>query len=166
MKNIILISTLILTWGQLFSQDYPSKKELKSLFFEKQEYLGEVEWRTCNDDSLYFLNDTIKLYYRNTCFNQERCCETVDWIFSNKNSFYLSKTFFCQEPPVSTILIHDHRFKIKIKKVDAILQLHIKNSKRQTEIFEVVSLTKCEGDYMAYGKYGFELVLKRTLLFK
>lgn len=164
MRKIILIATLILSWCQLFSQDYPTKKELKKLFSEKQEYLGELDWETCNDDSSYYKNDTIRLYNRNTvtvCLNQERCCEKVDWTFFNGNSFGLSKTSRCQEPPLSTAIGPDDRYKIKIKTVDTILELHIKNSKSQTEILEVVSLIKCEGDYMAYGKHGYELILKR-----
>jgi hypothetical protein len=162
MKQIILISTLIFSWSQSFSQDYPTKKELKKLFSEKQEYLGELDWETCNDDSSYYINDTIKLYYRNTtCLDQERCCEKIDWTFFNGSSFGLSNTSLCQEPPLSTAIGPEDRYKIKIKKVDTILELHIKNSKSQTEILEVVSLIKCEGDYMAYGKYGYELILRR-----
>ncbi len=162
MRKIILISTIIFSWSQLFSQDYPTKKELKNLFSEKQEYLGELDWEICNDDSTYYKNDTIKLYYRNTtCLNQGRCCEKIEWTFFNGKSFGLTNTSLCQEPPLSTAIGPDDRFKIKIKVVDSILELHIKNSKNQTEILKVISLTKCEGDYMAYGKYGYELILKK-----
>ena len=150
-----------MSWSQLFSQDYPTKKELKKLFSEKQEYLGELSWETCNDDSSYYKNDTIKLYYRNTtCLNQERCCERIDWTFFNGNSFGLSNTSLCQEPPLSTAIGPDNRYKVKIKKVGATLELHIKDSKNKIEVLEVVALIKCEGEYMAHGKYGYELILK------
>ncbi len=163
MKNIILISIAILSWNQLFSQNYPTKKELKRLFSEKQQYLGELEWETCNDDSAYYKNDTIRLYYRNTtCLNQGKCCEKIDWVFFNSISFGLSNTSLCQEPPISSAIGTDDIYKIKIKKFDKILELHITNSKNQIFTFEVVSLIKCEGEYMASGKYGFELSLKRN----
>jgi len=159
MKNIILILLLALSWSQLFSLDYPTKKDLKKLFTEKQEHLGDLVWKTRNDDSAYYKNDTIALYYRNTsCLNKPLYCKEIQWTFFNGNSFGISNMFLCNEPPSSTPA---YGYKIKIKKVHSILELHIKNSKNQTEILEVVSLIKCEGDYMAYGKYGYKLILKR-----
>ena len=162
MKKVILISIIIFSWGQLFSQDYPTIKNLKKLFSEKQEQLGELAWKTCNDDSTYYKNHTINLFYRNTtCLGIGKCCKEIEWTFVNRKSFGLTNTLLCQEPPLSTPIGFDDRYKMKIKKVGSILELSIKNSKNQTEVFKVISLTKCEGDYTAYGKYGYELLLER-----
>jgi hypothetical protein len=147
------------SWSQLFAQNYPTKNELKKLFSEKQQYLGELSWETCNDDSAYFKNDTIRLYYRKTCLNQYKCCEIIDWTFFNGISFGLSVTSLCQEPPLTSAIGPDDRYRIKIKKVKKLLELHIKNSKNQIDKLEVVSLIKCEKDYKL--KYGYELILKR-----
>ena len=165
MKNITLISIIFLSWSQLFSQDYPTKRELNKLFSEKQEYFGKLNWETCNDDSAYYKNDTIKLYYRNTtCLKKERCCERIDWTFFKGKSFGISNISLCQKTPSFTAIGPDDRYKINIKKADTFIQLHIKDSKNEIEIFEVISMIKCMGEFMAYGKYGYELILKRKKL--
>jgi hypothetical protein len=161
MRNILILIVFalpILT----SAQRNPTKKDLKELFSEKQDYPGQLSWENCNDDSAYFQNDTIKFYYRNqSCFKQNRCCEKISWTFYGTKKLELNEISLCQEPPIISNPVYENPHHIKIITKSETLELHITSQTDRKDVFQFVELRKCEGDYMAHGKFGYELVLKR-----
>ena len=159
MGYIPLLLILFLVGNKAVAQDYPTKNELKALFGEKQEYLGEVDWKTCNADSAYFKSDTIILYYRNTtCFEMPRCCDYVTWTFHNAEKFQTGTFAPCTEPPISSWTGYNP-CKLKIRKSGDQLELRIIDNSRQTQVFQVTQLMRCEGNDSGYGKFGYALTL-------
>jgi hypothetical protein len=161
MKNLFLLSTLLCAWTQSFSQDYPTKRELKKLFSEKQEYFGETSWETCNDDSSYFKTDTIKLYNAyGTFVKTTECCQSVNWTFHNARSFQLGELAVCQEPPLSSVPF-DNPHSLKIKTDGVMLEFQVESREGQTDFFHVEALKLIESDNRAYGKLEYVLTLTR-----
>lgn len=153
---------MILNWSSLFSQEYPTKRELKKLFSEKQEYFGEYSWEICNDDRAYFTKDTIILYYRNSaCCVEQNCCENVTWTFHNARKLQIGKLSVCQEPPVSSFGISENPCSIKLKEIYDKIELEIITRDDQIFKFRIEKLTQCEGELLACGEFSYQLVLTR-----
>lgn len=62
---------------------------------KKKDLIGE--WQSKNDDSLYYKNDTIKLYKDINYFYNTKTCYLIRWTL-DKRTFKISNVFTCTEP--------------------------------------------------------------------
>ena len=124
---IFLSSTTIGQMNQFcvpdsFPQIAPiSKKYLKRIFkenakgtsfnFKKRNWSKDYQyswhstfnvWQTCNEDSLYYNSDTIRLINNRYAYFDIRCKEILEWnLFKNGKSIGYSGGKYYQEPPIS-----------------------------------------------------------------
>lgn len=89
--NKLPLLILIITSTNIFSQ--PSAKEINRAFNDSYKDLKDrtvtIPWVMCNDDSLFFKSDTLRLF-KNTsnCFRLSRCCSYAFWAFYENKRFH------------------------------------------------------------------------------
>ena len=167
MKKVYIIFILLFLSVLVNGQNYPTKKELKNLFFEKQEFFGENSWKIFNNDSSFFKNDTIILYYKNnlSCFKLNNCCDYIYWTFYNSHKFNLTMIYKCSNPPESFNDKRKNPYRFKIIEKNQKLYIKIKDKRKNEIEFEVVKLITCLGDFPEITGYGYALTLKRITKF-
>lgn len=144
--TILILFLPTLLFGQV-SQDgdraKTTKKHLKGLFKKSTDkYSLSNIWISCNTDQTYFSSDTIKLFnHQNYYYNSKDCCRFVSWKFENPQSFRLSKSYMCTEPPISEVS-QNNLFQTNFKNIDGQLYLRINSFDNTVENLKVVDLTK------------------------
>ena len=163
MKKYYIIFVFLFFTILVNGQNYPTKIELKNLFFEKQEFFGENSWKIFNNDSSFFKSDTIILYYKNNlfCFKLTNCCDYVYWTFYNSHKFILTMIDKCENPPKEFYDRRKNPYKFKIIEKNKRLYIKIKDKKKEETVFEVLILTTCIGGFPEITGYGYALTLKR-----
>lgn len=98
MKALILI---VLNFLCLICYSQKITKQKLNSFFKKsiqQESKSSIyslsnPWLICNEDSAYFLKDTISLYNGK---NLPKCCDFIAWTFYRKNKFVEYSYWKCE----------------------------------------------------------------------
>ncbi|WP_210463131.1 hypothetical protein [Rufibacter roseolus] len=111
MKLISTLFIIALTFGTASGQQKSlTKASVFKLFkssieqeSKKSISVGSNEWLTCNKDSAFFKNDTIRLFENNLYRAAYICCDKVGWTFWKKDSFIIQESQNCTEPPTGKI---------------------------------------------------------------
>lgn len=107
---------------------------IKSFKDSSKSYSFDCFWLICNNDSSYYLSDTIKLYnHENYYYDPSYCCEFVKWEFEGSSKFRLSETMICKEPPTSKSYANN-LYKIKWDSDRTDLYLTIVNTKKKNVV--------------------------------
>jgi len=119
-----------------------------------------AKWIACyNTDSTYYTSDTIRLYNDMYYYLGAHCCYITGWTFDNSNTFSLSRTHVCEEPPLSTVSIDDCKQKIRFGKNGNYLTISIYKRGKLKDKFDIIAL---EPATMYNGDPGYKLTMKRA----
>lgn len=140
-----------------------TKKNVAELFKKDFNYVCCVEqnpvWSICfSDGNEYSTADTIQLFSDKYHYLKGNCCNVVEWIFSKKNTIFISKTKVCQEPPLSTVSADESNIKIKIKTNDSNLKLQLFKNGKLIDEFMLIAI---DYDVMYNKSNGFRLTMVR-----
>jgi hypothetical protein len=97
-------------------------------------------WVVCNDDSLYYKSDTIRLYPNSNNYPDCKCSCYVDWIFYKKDAFILTREFTNEPRRVKVTKAYDW-YTIKLLETNEGLILEMYNQNSFIERFKVVDIT-------------------------
>lgn len=141
MRSLVLIGLVSISSFDVLPQK-PTASAIRDLLkpMEKPGEGESVAWMACDEDSTYYLNDTVKLY-RNYyyCFGSG-CCRFVRWHLAPKYTLTLTEFRFCQEPPVSGVRMENQDLKFKIKRSGNMVTIAVLRNKEVIDKFEVVDL--------------------------
>ncbi len=114
-----LVVVMIGMGMNLLSQPYPSsRKNLLQLIKEgnEQNDLKTYSLLACNEDSLFYIHDTLFFYDNASYFDEVvNCCEFLEWEFLSNNVIRQQEPLTCLEP--SNVLLSSMRYyKYKVTK--------------------------------------------------
>lgn len=110
----ILLTTFFFIYN-LYGQEMTlNKKTIKKSFKKEAKSHSNWNWIACNQDSIYFKNDTIVLYNNsNYVYYSNGCCNFINWNFINKKVTYWTNSQICREPPTSSVMKLDEIMELK-----------------------------------------------------
>ena len=144
---ILLIALLIIPAIKTYCQPNPSsRKYLKQLIREgqKSNFPGIYSIMACNEDSLFFKNDTVGFYDNVDYFSKIGiCCEFIQWEFIDNDIIHQQEPQNCMDPSnLSVSSIHYFGFRIRKNKRNIYLDLY--TDKRQFDTFLVKNIEYME----------------------
>jgi len=142
-KSILILLFLIAHYS--YGQNVPLTKE--NLFKKFKESIKQNSknsittnsnpWVICNDDSLYYKSDTLKLTPHSNNYPDCKCSCFIDWTFYKKGAFILTKEFI-NEPRQISVAQDWYVIKLLEKNKDLILETY--NQNKVIEQFKVLSI--------------------------
>lgn len=151
-----IVSLLIFLAMNAYAQPYPSsKKHLEQLIREgsKNNYSGVYTIQACNEDSLFYKQDTIRFYDDPDYYSKIGiCCEFIEWEFSDDDLIRQQEPQTCMDP--SSLLVSSIRYyKYRIEKHNRKIFLNLYTDKKtynsfllqNIEYFELPGENNCRG---------------------
>ncbi|RNI28719.1 hypothetical protein [Rufibacter latericius] len=126
---------------------------------KKSIMIGHNAWLSCNKDSAYFNNDTIRLYENRLYETANVCCDRVGWTFWKKDSFILQESQICKEPPTGIVTDGKDYYSIKIEEREGGLYLSTFNTYDGNKLIETFLIKSLDEE-----KHGKELGKVLTLV--
>ncbi|HLN53492.1 MAG TPA: hypothetical protein VK212_07260 [Lentimicrobium sp.] len=144
---LILIVFCTLPELKLYSQPDPSsKKHLERLIREgaNDNFSGIYSILACNEDSLFFQQDTIRFYDDPGYFSSIGiCCEFTEWEFIDDDLIRQQEPQTCLDP--SSMLISSLRhFKYRLEKSRGKIYINLFSSNKEYESFLVKNIEYIE----------------------
>lgn len=147
MTKFILFLALFTTVNSYGQTTEYSENEIYTLFKQSISQIekGKIEipsnpWLICNQDSSFYLKDTIKVcsnsYYRNSL----NCCQYMAWTFYDKDKFISTNLELCKEPTTASATRDKDYFKILIASADNYLIISTFNNDQLKESFKLLSV--------------------------
>ena len=143
---IILLLLSVCSFGQTKNytekQVYQLFKKSISQTDKKKISIPSNPWLFCNNDSSYYLNDTLILvsnsYYNHKLIN---CCDYVGWTFYQKDKFISTKLELCKEPTTASATRDRDHFSLKVLSADNYLVLSIFNNNKLMDSYKIVDIS-------------------------
>jgi hypothetical protein len=131
----------------LLSQPYPSsRKHLQQLIKEgnEQKDLKTYSLLACNEDSMFYMHDTLYFYDNAKYFDEVvNCCEFLEWEFLSDNIIRQQEPLTCLEP--SNVLLSSMRYyKYKVTKRKKLIFLDIMLDKKMLASYLVRNIEYIE----------------------
>ena len=161
-KIIVLIFLSLLGKGTIAQTMMPQKQYLLAAIRESTEddYSLNRTWTACNTDSAFFKTDTIRLYNNKNYQTGIGCCNYINWMFENEESFRQNSSFPCTEPPGESIYFDDSNlFGSKITEKGDALYFNVYQHDRLRSKFKVLSIQSTK---ISNGELTNELILVRV----
>lgn len=145
MKHICSLLFLVLIFVNAFAQNQDislAEKNIKKLF--EQSGKDKIAWEAYyKSDSAYYKTDTVVLYKdSHGYFYLKASCYSIEWTFNNSKTFTITQTYFCQEPPVSTIASADCDLKIRFSSKKEKLTMILYKDGIIRDAFDLISLQR------------------------
>ena len=124
----------------------PTKKQLFKVFNAsiKQNSKSKIStnsnpWVICNDDSLYYKSDTLKLFPSSNKYPDCKCHCFIDWTFYKKNALILTREY-TDEPRRVSVSHEDNWYVIKLSTKNDGLILETYNQDLLIDQFQVIAI--------------------------
>jgi len=151
MRNILLLILIFVTPLLSAQEEKVTKSKLFSLFKKSilQNSPNSIDtyshpWRINNEDGIYYKSDTIKLVNFISKSYRWSYCESVNWTFTEKKKFVLTRSHLCQEPPTRDVTTKKDWYDIKIIRFDNNLYIELYNLNELIERFKVLDIKRIE----------------------
>lgn len=112
---------------------------------KKNDLIGE--WQSKNDDSLYYRNDTIRLFENVNHFYESNTCYIIRWIVS-KRSFKINNVYTCTEP--GSVSAYTAKENLRLTNTDFGQIITLERSGQQFDKFKIVNYQKKQIDKYPY----------------
>ena len=142
----IFLLLSVCSFGQ--TKNY-SEKEVYRLFKKsisqtdkKKINIPSNPWLFCNNDSTFYLSDTLRLV-SNSYHNHkiDNCCDYVGWTFYKQDKFISTRLQLCKEPTTASATKDKDHFDLKVFSTDNYLTLSIFNNNKLVESFKIIDIS-------------------------
>ncbi len=152
----ILFCIILFLVLNCYSQPEPSsKKYLKQLIKEgkKDNFPGVYSIMACNEDSIFFKNDTVRFYDNPAYFSKIGiCCEFMQWEFIDDLIIHQQEPQNCMDPSdLSVSSIHYLRYKIKKSRHNIFLYLFDVNKQTESFLLQNIEYIELPGEINCRG---------------